>query len=70
VEERHHQLVCDPVAALEKAGELERFIEKHSADLREGRVKAADSLLSRIGRTFLQPGQKRDLLEDMLGSSA
>lgn len=70
VKEKNREIVCNSIAALQKAGALQRFVEKHTADLRESCVKAADFLLNPVCHTPLQSGQKRATLEDMLRNSS
>jgi len=56
--------VCDQIAAIQKASELQRFVERHSSDLGEGCLLAADHLLNRICRSPLQSGLKQVSLDD------
>lgn len=56
--------VCNQITAIEKAKELQRFVERYSSDLGEGCLLAADHLLNRIRRSPLQSGVKQVSLDD------
>jgi len=66
--EENEQPVCDRLSALQKAEDLQRFVEEHSSDLGEGCVKAADHLLNCIRRTPLHSGQKQATLDEIFAN--
>jgi hypothetical protein len=57
--------VCGPIAAAQKEGELQRFVDQNLVDLSEGCVKADDTLLNRICRSPLRSGKTQATLGDM-----
>jgi hypothetical protein len=57
--------VREPIAALRKAGEQQRFVEQYSADLGEGCVNIIDTLLIRISCFPLQSGKLQATLSNM-----
>ena len=61
---------CDPAEALQKACELQRFVEKHSADLGEEAVDSADGLVNRIRRTPWVSGLKQARIDSMLSGTS
>ena len=61
---------CDPAEALQKACELQRFVEKQSADLGEEAVGSADVLVNRIRRTPLVSGLKQARIDSMLSGTS
>ena len=60
---------CDPAEALPKACELQRFVEKHRADLGEEAVGSADVVVNRIRHTPLVSGLKQARIDSMLSGT-